>query len=591
MKSKIKTVKNKFDRYFAHKEMIYEKNNSVLKVCCIIYMGVLLFYTLFELFNLRMEDNVGTLLLLYGFFDILNAVFCIVFLRKRNNASSGKANAVYCTIFEVTLLVFFVVEGGCVYPDRVSMYIPLAIMLIIALFSHTPSYSIIMIVGYTVSFIILVQIFKQPEIAWFDIQIAVGTMFSSLICYLVTTSLRIREYEAIEKSMAASKAKSEFLSQMSHDLRTPMNGILGLAELSKNEYNVDVLRRNMSQIQVSGQYLLSIINEILDYQRIESGKLILEPQVVSIQSLLDSVLDIVRTSIEKKNIELKVANHDADLSCEVRLDPVRFKQVLINLLSNAIKFTPDGGTVEITFELAGQDKMNNNEIIIITDTGIGMSEDFIENKIFHPFSQESNTITSNYVGSGLGLSIVKSIIEAMGGTISVESELGVGTKFTNSMDFERVDPQEAETVKEKDKTNIDDVTAILEGKHILVAEDHPLNAQIIIKLLETVGCVVTWAKDGKECSQIFIDSEPGLFDAILMDIRMSIMDGLHAAEIIRSQSRDDAKTIPIIAMTANAYEEDKKKSLDAGIDSHLAKPVNSSLLYETLCKYVKMRCL
>lgn len=595
MDKEVKNMKSGYNNYFMHKEMIWEKNSLVLKKSCLLYMGVLLFYTFFEfateapniIINGRIESNDEMLLLLYIIFDIINALFIAAFfLGRKNNGSRGKVDAVYCTLFEVTLLMFFLIEGGCLHPDRVSMYIPIALILIVALFSHRVTYSIIMIVGYTLSFSVLVTIFKQPEIAGLDIQIAIATLFSALICYWIITSLRINEYDAIEKSVVASNSKSEFLSRMSHDLRTPMNAILGLSELSKDEYEVNTLRNNMAQIQTSGQYLLSIINEILDYQRIESGKLVLEPQVVSVQTLLDSILDIVRPSIEKKNIDLKVIKHDIDITGEVRIDPVRFKQVFINLLSNSIKFTPNGGMIEFAVEDVRREGRTSHAVISLTDNGIGMSEDFIKNKIFHSFSQENNSLTARYEGSGLGLSIVKKLVEVMGGTISVESELGVGTKFTISMDFERVDQQDEETLNDSDKIKMDEVMSALKGKHILVAEDHPLNAQIAKKLLEKVGCIVTWAKDGKECCQMFVESQVEQFDAILMDIHMPIIDGLEAAKIIRGKDRSDAKTVPIIAMTANAYEEDKRKSLSVGIDDHLAKPVNPFILYETLRKYI-----
>lgn len=393
-------------------------------------------------------------------------------------------------------------------------------------------------------------------------------------------------HEALRDAEQANSAKTEFFSRMSHDMRTPMNGILGLAELSEQERDVDILIQNMRRIKESGQYLLSLINDTLDFQRIESGKMVLEPQVVGCREIMQSIVDMVTSTARAKRLELKHINRNIDMDSYIRIDPVRMKQIFINLLSNAIKFTPEGGTISVEYECMERIGMISRNRIYIHDTGIGMSKDFLEHGIFKPFSQEYNGVTSQYAGTGLGLSIARSLVELMGGTISVESEQGIGTTFIVIMDFERVDPAAAVQTSDKQKQQQTAVAEQLCGKRILLAEDHPLNAEITRKLLERAGCYVVWAKDGKECVELFASSGIHEFDAILMDIRMPRMDGLQAAEIIRKLDREEAGTIPIIAMTANAYDEDREKSMEAGMNAHLAKPVMPQKVYEALAKYI-----
>lgn len=234
--------------------------------------------------------------------------------------------------------------------------------------------------------------------------------------------------DALDMAKHASDAKTEFFSRISHDMRTPMNGILGLAELSQEENDIAVLKENINKIQSSGQYLLGLINDTLDFQKIESGKLNLEPEVVDTQKLLNSITSMIANTAQEKGVSFRVINKNTELNWHVRVDPMRMKQIFINLLSNAVKFTPSGGAVEMGFECVGREGMISHNLITITDTGIGMSEKFLQNGIFKPFAQESNEVTNSYAGTGLGLSIAKQLIELMGGTISVESEQGVGTK-------------------------------------------------------------------------------------------------------------------------------------------------------------------
>lgn len=391
---------------------------------------------------------------------------------------------------------------------------------------------------------------------------------------------------ALQEAEDASRSKTEFFARMSHDMRTPMNGILGIAELSEQEADINVLQKNIAQIKESGAYLLSLINDTLDFQRIESGKMILNNQIVYTQTVFGSLVDMIQLSAKEKGVDFQVINHNAQMDWYVSIDPVRIKQIFLNLLSNAVKFTPKGGSIILDIQNIGRDDMISHNCIKVIDSGIGMSEDFMRNHLFKPFSQEISTVSSQYAGSGLGLSIAKSLVEMMGGHIEAESELGAGTTFSVYLDFVRVTEKEAKIATEKEQNARFILSEELVGKHILLVEDHPLNAQIAKKILENAHCIVTWAENGQEGVTLFDQSEINEYDAILMDIRMPVLNGLEAAAAIRALKRKDAKKIPIIAMTANAYDEDVQKSLAAGMNSHLAKPIESAKLYETLVSLI-----
>ena len=386
---------------------------------------------------------------------------------------------------------------------------------------------------------------------------------------------------AMEETKEAVEAKSIFYSRMSHDMRTPMNGILGISALSLDESDPAIMQDNMKKIHETGEYLLGLINDTLDLQRMESGKFKLEPQVVSTEDLISSSIDMIVHSAENKGVTFRVNNDNANLQGYIRVDSMRLRQVFVNLLSNAVKFTPAGGTVELRFQVLNRDEKSVHDRITITDTGLGMSEDFVKNKLFQAFTQEHNALTDTYAGTGLGLSIVKTLIDMMGANISVESELGVGTKITVDIDFELVDEKEI-IQKNNDADNIQNLTEELKGMNILLAEDHPLNAEITKRLLQKVDCSITWVKNGRECADVFAASAPSEFDVILMDIRMPVMDGLEATREIRASSHQKAQSVPIIAMTANAYPEDIQAALDAGMNAHLAKPVASNELYKAI---------
>lgn len=413
-----------------------------------------------------------------------------------------------------------------------------------------------------------------------------------ILCAMQDLTETYRQEEQQKKRLAAAlrdaelanHAKTDFFSRMSHDMRTPMNGILGLAQLSADENDVDTLKRNIAKIEESGKYLLSLINDTLDLQKIESGRMKLDSQIVAIQPLVENIIDIIKPAAKTKNIEFQVINQGVDLEWYIRVDPVRVKQIFINLLSNAIKFTPEGGRIQLEFYCLAKKGFIRHDKICVRDNGIGISEEFMKDGLFSPFSQESNDASGRYAGSGLGLSIVHSLVEMMGGRIEVESEQGKGSLFSVYLDFERVPENEVEQSHHRNEKS--ELSDSLEHKKILLVEDHPLNAEIMKRILEKAKCEVVWADDGQKGVTAFKEASEKEFDAILMDIRMPVMNGLEATKAIRSLERKDAKRIPIIAMTANAYEEDVKQVLEAGMNCHLAKPIEVKKLYETLHRYI-----
>lgn len=386
----------------------------------------------------------------------------------------------------------------------------------------------------------------------------------------------------------AKKAQSEFLSRMSHDMRTPMNGILGLSYLMEKEKNIDVLKSYIPELQESSNFLLQLINDVLDVNKIESGNLTLNSHTCDEEKVFDSIIDMMRPLMEEKNIDFHFEKINIDWQFML-LDEQRVKQIFINLLNNAVKFTPEGGKIELIMELIWQTEDMIRDKFIIRDTGIGISKEFLPH-IFEPFKQEAGANIDYTKGTGLGLPIVKQLVELMGGSIAVKSEKGKGTEITIYLNLPLAQRPERiqETVREEKNTvKAERSQMIPQGLQILLCEDHPLNATIATKLLEQQGAIVTWTKNGKDGVGVFANSKIGSFDVILMDIRMPEMDGLEATRKIRALDREDAKVIPIIAMSANAYEEDVEKSLEAGMNAHLAKPIEPTEMYSEIRKYVE----
>lgn len=417
-------------------------------------------------------------------------------------------------------------------------------------------------------------------------------IFGSIVSVLVAILLSMgywqiilrREKEAvyakqIEKvateAQHANQAKTRFLFNMSHDILTPMNAIIGYTQLLEN--NLDNKKQALdyiSKLKSSSTILLSLINYILEMTQIESGKLDLKKEIGDLDDLVKNINVVVEPLIKEKKLHysyhLEIKHH------HIICDKTKLREIVLNILSNAIKYTPEGGNVELLIQ---EISFENNKVkyhFIIIDNGIGMKEDFLPH-IFEEFAREKTSTESKVPGVGLGLPIVKSLIDMMNGTIQVESKLNKGTKFTVELSF--LTSLQVENVNERNTSTLD-----FSGKHILLVEDNELNAEIGIELLNTFKVIIDLAKNGEECIKILEKMPEGYYDLILMDIQMPIMDGYEATKIIRSFNNKNAQ-IPIIAMTANAFEEDRKHALQLGMNEHLAKPVDIEKLKDVLTKY------
>ena len=372
-----------------------------------------------------------------------------------------------------------------------------------------------------------------------------------------------------EQAQAASKAKSTFLSNMSHDIRTPMNAIIGFTNIALHQDSVPEMHNCLKKIKESSDHLLSLLNDVLDLSRIESGKVEFSPVPTNITAVTDSVIEIVKGMLLNRELNFEVHREPLQ-NPYVMTEPVRIREILVNILNNAVKFTKDGGTIR--FDAGGRPGVDAQHIVIcyrIKDTGIGMSEDF-QKKIFDEFAQEENGVRTQYKGTGLGMPISKKYIELMGGTITVDSRKGVGTTFTVEIPMELTNAEKVEKTKPLVQHND------LKGIKVLLAEDNDLNAELATMLLEDLGMTVTRAADGQEVVDLFAEYPAGTYDIILMDIMMPKMDGHQAAKAIRAMyaDRPDAEEIPIIALSANAFSEDVQASQDAGMNGHVSKPLN-----------------
>ena len=384
---------------------------------------------------------------------------------------------------------------------------------------------------------------------------------------------------ALMVSETANRAKSMFLSNASHDMRTPLNGVIGYTELALVTEDQNRMLDYLRKIKESSRILLELIQDTLDLSTIETGNYVLHKQTVSCAEVVRGIVTAIEPAAIAKGIIFSVDNSKA-IMADINIDIHRVQEILLNLLNNAIKFTDAGGKVELAIECVGSTDRVIHDKLIIRDTGCGISKEFLP-KIFEPFAQEHNWDGKRIGGTGLGLPIVKRLVELMEGRIEVKSELGKGTKFTVYLDFERAkkcEHQEAQMLSNLDK---------LKGKRILLCEDHPLNADIAVRLLERQGMQVTVAKNGKIGVEIFQKSTPDFFQLVLMDVRMPIMDGLEATKAMRASARDDARRIPIVGMSANAYDEDFQRAREAGMNDYIAKPVMPMILYNTLAKWIK----
>lgn len=404
-----------------------------------------------------------------------------------------------------------------------------------------------------------------------------------LLVYSLSVS-RKKQMEALKEAQnanAANIAKTTFLNHMSHDIRTPMNAIVGFTDIAMKKKPDKEVEDCLKKIRQSSEYLMTLINDVLDISRIESGKLEYKPVLVDLRDIVNTVLSIARGYTENRDLNFCVSREEFK-NPYVMADELRIREVLLNIISNAVKFTKDGGTISF----AAENRPGNDEhhVIVryrISDTGIGMSEEF-QTKIFDEFSQENSGARTSYKGTGLGMAIAKQYVDLMGGKIEVSSRQGIGSTFT--VEIPLLIAEHVRTEKEeKLRKDMD-----LHGLHVLLAEDNDLNAELAVDLLEEKGMIVTRTADGKSALAQFCNTAPGTFDLILMDIMMPEMNGYETTKAIRNlPDRPDGKEIPIIAMTANAFAEDVQAALNAGMDDHVAKPVDMSILIAVITKHIE----
>ena len=447
-------------------------------------------------------------------------------------------------------------------------------------FLHLPIWLLIMFfIGYLV-----VGFFGKPDLVMAGILFGGSIFVFLMLLFMRRTFDRIQENEQLEVRLSAaeeaSKAKTFFLSNMSHDIRTPLNAIIGYTTLA-NQENATYEEKSeyIDKIDMASRQLLDIVNDVLDMSRIESGKFILEPTCVNLENCAREVCDLVKVQLEAKKIRLSLS---CDISHKwVLCDKVMMDRAVMNLLCNAGKFTEENGSVSLQLkELAAAEGTGRYEIRV-KDTGIGMSREFVE-RLFVPFERERTSTVSKIQGTGLGLAITKSIVDMMGGDISVQTEKGKGTEFTITADFPLAEPAEESCSCEGEEVSF-------EGLRALLVEDNMINMEIAQILLDQAGFLIETAENGKIALEMTAASEPGYYDVILMDIQMPVMDGYTAAQAIRALPDPGLAGIPIIAMTANAFQEDIKKAEEAGMNGHIAKPLDIPDMKATLQRVLKMK--
>ena len=386
---------------------------------------------------------------------------------------------------------------------------------------------------------------------------------------------------AAKKAEAANEAKTEFLQRMSHDIRTPINGICGMIDVA-DHYAEDMKKQTecRAKIKEASHLLLELINEVLDMSKLESDEVILEEIPFNLNSISEEILGVIEQMATEQNIRILWEEKEVT-HWNLIGSPVHVKRILMNILSNAVKYNKENGYVYISCrEIPSEQTAMTTLEFVCRDTGIGMTEAF-QKRIFEPFAQEHAGSRTKFAGTGLGMPITKKLVEKMGGTISFESKEGTGTTFVIRIPF-RIDTDRKDRTETEEKTETS-----IQGLHVLLTEDNELNMEIAEFVLQNEGTVVTKAWNGQEAVDIFRKSSPGEFDVILMDIMMPVMNGYEAAKMIRSLDREDAKVIPIIAMTANAFIEDRMRAKEAGMDEHIAKPVDGKLLVKVINELVK----
>lgn len=410
-------------------------------------------------------------------------------------------------------------------------------------------------------------------------------IFLVLLCGMAVIStilIHRAEKEKEEAVQQVSKAKTDFLSRISNDIKTPMNVIVGMTALGMEETdNPEKMAECLEKIDTASRFLMGLLNDLVDVSKIEMGRFHLHPRACAFGDLMESIRVMMNPVCAEKRIDFQMMEEDININ--VMVDSMRFGQLFFNLLSNAAKFTPAGG--KVSFRVCNY-AIHNEQFsadYVVRDNGIGMSSEF-QKLLFEPFTQEKRDAAEKRNGAGLGLAIVQNIVEQMGGTIAVKSALGEGTEVKVHLDIPlaQIQPE-----KKSEKVGVDETEKILKGKRVLLAEDQPLNVEITRRILERQEMEVVCAEDGHTAVELFESHEAYYFDGILMDIQMPEMDGYEAARRIRKVSHSDAQIIPIIAMSASNSQEDVDACKEAGMNAHIAKPVEPQKLYQILCEYLQ----
>ena len=388
--------------------------------------------------------------------------------------------------------------------------------------------------------------------------------------------------EARRMAESANNAKTAFLFNMSHDIRTPMNAIIGFANLLEKHFDDrEKVQNYIKKIKSSSEFLLSLINNVLEMARIESGKMTLDATIWNVEQFNDTLVSVFEEQLRQKN--LKFTRNINIIHKDVVCDALKLKEIYFNILSNAIKYTPEGGCISMTLDEIPSEKEGVSFYkCVITDTGIGMAEEFLPH-LFEEFTREKSTTESKIGGSGLGMPIVKKLVEFMDGTIEVQGRLGKGTTVTVMIPHKTAD---RDALEEMRKNALENTEVSFEKKRVLLVEDNDINAEIAVEILESVGLKTERAKDGIICVHMVQEANEDYYDLILMDIQMPNMNGYDATRKIRCLDGKKA-VIPIVAMTANAFEEDKKNAFDAGMNGHIAKPIKTDELISVLTEFLK----
>ena len=578
----METIKEYLRKIFDEKNDIHQRFFSIVLIVGI--AGILLELILSFIFN---YDLKSTLIIIFSL-----VLFAVAFFLTNNFKKLTLAEyLVLIIINNLTLPSLFVLLGGF----KTGMPFLMLLGLIVTLFIlQGKQRLIVFLINCVGCFGIIIYSIIKPEVLepvnypqFSIIRIILGMVFVVLILGIIFSYQALiyekqfnKIMETMEESQKATKAKSEFLSNMSHDIRTPLYAVVGYTEIAKrNCEDRKKLMECFGKIKLSSNHLLNLINDVLDMSKIESGKIKIEEDSYNLKTIIKEINDMMKQTLADKNIKLLI-DSDSLVDDVVSCDRLRLNQVLINLVSNAIKYSGDGSNVYLNVSQLPCDIEDKVLVrFVIKDEGVGMSKEFLK-KLFQPFERENNSTISGVAGTGLGLAITKSIIEMMNGTINVESELGKGTEITVDIPFDiptltEIKDEEVDYEPEPEQFNF-------ANKRLLLVEDNLFNREIATELLSDAGILVEEAVDGSVAVNMIKKSKPGYYSAVIMDVQMPVMNGYEATQMIRNLPDPQLSKIPVIAMTANAFDEDKQKAFQYGMNAYLSKPINIDDLMKVL---------